>query len=463
MWKERKTANMKTGDSAPKHEARQAGETRREERERLAISTKPRPRSSDWVERSVWTDRMLDTLKRGVKGGKWFSLVDKLYAPANLTSAWTKVRGNKGAPGIDRQTVADFNRCLDHNLQRLGEALRRDLYEPMPVRRCWIDKPGSKEKRPLGIPAVRDRVVQTALRSVLEPIFEYAFNDNSYGFRPGRSCRDALRVVDQSLREGYNWVVDADLKGYFDSIPHERLLERVSEKVSDGRILELIGRFLKTDVMEGMSKWTPEEGAPQGGVISPLLANIYLDPLDWLMDDGPWRYVRYADDLVLLCRSEEDALKALEQVRRWTESAGLELHPEKTRIVGPEAEGGFEFLGYRFAKGKKFPRKKSETKLRKNIARLTRRCNGHSMERTIGKINPVLRGWFNYFKHAYKTTFPDIDGWVRMRLRSILRKRRGERGRGRGEDHKRWPNIYFERLGLYSTAKTHTRLLSPYR
>jgi RNA-directed DNA polymerase len=302
---------------------------------------------------------------------------------------------------------------------------------------------------------VRDRVAQTALRNVLEPIFEQGFAEHSYGFRPGRGCKDALRRVRHLLRNGYSYVVDADLKSYFDSIPHEGLMARVEEKVSDGRVLALLGAYLNQDVLDGMERWTPEGGTPQGAVISPLLSNIYLNPLDQLMAANGIEMVRYADDFVLLCRTQEAAEDALKTVQGWVEENGLKLHPEKTRIVDEREPGGFDFLGYHFERGMKWPRKKSLAKLREAVRTKTRRANGHSLACIIDQLNPILRGWFEYFKHSHWNVFPEVDGYVRMRLRSILRKRQHRRGRGHGADHQRWPNAYFATRGLYSLQKAY--------
>lgn len=402
-----------------------------------------------WVERRVWTERMLTALEKGVKGGKWFSLMDKVYAPANLQRAFKKVESNGGAAGVDHQTVEMFEVEAGKNLTVLTEQLQKDSYRPKPVRRQWVDKPGSKEQRPLGIPAVRDRVVQTALRNVMEPIFERDFAAHSYGFRPERSCKDALRRVDTLLKKGYRTVVDADIKSYFDSIPRMPLMARVEEKISDGRVLRLIRSFLDQGVMDGLKYWTPEEGTPQGAVISPLLANIYLDPLDKRMAEKGFEMVRYADDFVILCKTEQEAQQALAEVQRWMPENGLQLHPTKTRIVNAEREG-FEFLGYRFERGKKWPRNKSLKKLRAAVRAKTKRTNGNSLQYIISTLNPILRGWFEYFKHSAPTPLKRVDKWVRMRLRSILRKRSKRRGRGRGKDHQRWPNASFAERGLFS-------------
>ena len=410
-----------------------------------------------WVEPTVWTERMLTALEKGVKGGKWFSLIDKVYALANLRAAFRRVRANQGAAGVDHQTIEMFERHLEENLEKLSRSLRDGSYRPAAVRREWIPKPGSKEKRPLGIPTVRDRVVQAALLAVLEPIFERDFAEQSYGFRPNRGCKDALRRVDKLLQEGYTRVVDADLKSYFDTIPHEQLMERVREKVSDGRVLELLEAYLTQGVMDGMKHWTPEEGTPQGAVISPLLSNIYLDPLDHEMAREGIEMVRYADDFVILSRSRVEAEEALERVRQWTAQAGLTLHPEKTRIVDAAERGGFDFLGYHFERGMKWPREKSLKKLKDTIRAKTKRTNGNSLRVIISNVNRTLIGWLEYFKHSHKTTYPRLDAWIRMRLRSILRKRARKHGRGRGRDHQRWTNSFFAEQGLFSLVTAHVQ------
>ncbi len=410
-----------------------------------------------WTESKVWTERMLTTLEKGVKGGKWFSLIDKVYSPVTLRTAFTKVKANKGAAGIDNQTIEMFEARLDENLSRLSEELRAGKYCPKAIRRKYIPKIGSSEMRPLGIPTVKDRVVQAALRMTLEPIFERDFAEESYGFRPRRGCKDALRRLDGLLKKGYTWVVDADLKSYFDTIPHESLLKLISDKVSDGKIHELIRAYLNQEVMETAKKWTPERGTPQGAVLSPLLSNIYLDPMDHLMAGGESKIVRYADDFVILCRSEKEAMTTLAKIEKWTTENGLTLHPEKTHVVDATQKGGFDFLGYHFERGYHWPRKKSLKKLKDKIRSQTKRANGHSMETIITKINRTLIGWFEYFKHSHRTTFPSLDSWIRMRLRSIKRKRRGGRGRGRGRDHQRWPNAYFAELGLFSSTAAHVK------
>ena len=409
-----------------------------------------------WVQPCVWTDRMLAALENGVKGGRWFSLIDKVYAGLPLYAASRKVLANRGAAGVDHVTVEMFEARHQENLEELQRILREGTYRPQAVRRVWIPKPGSKEKRPLGIPTVRDRVVQCALRHVLEPIFERDFAEQSYGFRPGRGCKDALQRVDDLLKAGYTYVVDADLKSYFDTIPHDRLMALIRRKVADGRLLSLIEAFLKQAVLDGLREWTPEMGSPQGAVVSPLLSNIYLDPLDHRMAEDGFQMVRYADDFVVLCRSREEAERALEVVRQWTAEAGLVLHPEKTRIAdAEEMHGGFDFLGYHFERGYRWPRVKSLHKMKDAVRVKTRRTNGKSLPVIIADVTLTLRGWFEYYKHSHYTTFERIDKWVRMRLRSILRKRRKRRGRGRGSDHQRWPNAFFAKHGLYTLKTAH--------
>jgi RNA-directed DNA polymerase len=419
-----------------------------------AIRAGETPRRWLWVEPTVWTERMLAALEQGVKGGKWFSLIDKIHPERTLSAAFSQVADNQGAAGVDHVTIARFEAHLDDELGRLREQLRDGTYRPQAIRRHYIPKPGSQEKRPLGIPTVRDRVVQTAVRMVLEPIFERDFAEHSYGFRPGRGCKDALRRVEALLKAGDTTIVDADLKSYFDTIPHDRLMALVGQKVADGRMLNLIEAFLKQGVLDGLHEWTPERGSPQGAVISPLLSNISLDPLDHLMAREGFERVRYADDFVILCRSPEDATRALVLVQEWTASAGLTLHPTKTRIVNATEES-FDFLGYRFDRGKRFPRTKSLEKLKDTIRAKTKRTSGKCLRAIIAALNPTLRGWFEYFKHSYRTTFTTRDGWIRGRLRSLLRKRPRKRGRGRGADHQRWPNAFFAAQGLYSLKAAH--------
>jgi RNA-directed DNA polymerase len=412
-----------------------------------------------WTAPVVWTPRMLTALERGIKGGVWFSLIDKVYSLPNLLSAFARVKANGGAAGSDHQTIAMYEADLETNLEDLSDQLRNGTYRPQRIRRVYIPKPGSRERRPLGIPTVRDRIVQTALRNVMEPIFERDFAEHSYGFRPNRGCKDALRRVDDLLKVGYTHVVDADLKAYFDTIPHQPLMERISRKIADGRVLKLIEAFLTQGVLEGLETWTPTSGSPQGAVISPLLSNAYLDPLDHLMAEQNIEMVRYADDFVILCRSGADAREALERVQQWTADAGLTLHPEKTRLVDTHQEG-FDFLGYHFERGKRWPRDKSMKKFRDSIRAKTPRTHGHSLSVIVANVNWATRGWFEYFKHAsYANTFRGLDGWLRRRLRRILLKRhKKHRHSGLGNAHHRWPNSFFAEHGLFSMEAAYARI-----
>jgi RNA-directed DNA polymerase len=384
-------------------------------------------------------------------GGRWYSLIDKVCAPATLAAAWARVRANRGAAGVDGVSIERFAARSDDYLAELMTELRAGTYRPHPVKRVDIPK-GDGRTRPLGIPAVKDRIVQTAVKFAIEPIFEAAFRPTSYGFRPGRGCHDALREVDRLIKDGFVHVVDADLEGYFDSIPHERLMERASERLSDGRVLDLLRCWLGQDVLRGLERWTPTAGTPQGAVISPLLANIYLHPLDELMAARGHRMVRYADDFVVLCASREEAEAALADIRRWVEENGLRLHPGKTHVGDCRQPGeGFDFLGYRFEAGQRRVRKKSLARFKDGIREKTRRTRGKSLAQIVVDLNPMLRGWFGYFKHAHRYTFPAVDGFVRRRLRALLRKQEKRPGFGRClADQQRWPNNFFATAGLFA-------------
>jgi RNA-directed DNA polymerase len=404
-----------------------------------------------WVEAEIWTARMLSALENGVTGGKWYSLIDKVHAPVTLALAWTKVRANQGAAGVDGQSVDRFAAKADDYLSELSAGLRSGTYRPQPIQRVEIPK-GDGRMRPLGIPTVADRIVQQAVRLVIEPIFDSGFCEGSYGFRPERGCKDALREVDRLLKQGYTHVVDADLQSYFDTIPHDRLMQRIEERISDGRILDLIRGWLKADILHGLDRWTPTQGAPQGAVISPLLANIYLDPLDRLMAERGYLMVRYADDFVILTRSHLEAEAALDLVGRWVVANGLVLHPGKTRIANCRKKGnGFEFLGYRFERGRREVRKTSLDKLKQTIRTKTKRTRGQSLGVVIVDLNRMLRGWFGYFKHAHPSIFRELDKTIRRRLRAMLRRQTRRSGFGRARsDHQRWPNAYFANAGLFA-------------
>ncbi len=407
----------------------------------------------NWVKAKAWTDRMLVALVNGVKGNKWYSLYDKIANRDTLMQAWEFVKRNRGAAGVDKISIERFEKHWAKYLREIIDQLLAGTYQPLAIRRVYIPKGNNKKDlRPLGIPAVKDRIVQAAIKMILEPIFEHEFIASSYGFRPGKGCKDALREVNSYIKKGYTWYVDADLKSYFDTIPHEKLMERVEERIADGRTLELIAKYLKQNIIDECKEWTPINGTPQGAVLSPLLANIYLHPLDKLMKEANFRMVRYADDFVILCDSQEGALKALRMVKDWVQANGLTLHPEKTRIGNCINEGeGFDFLGYRFEAGKKQVRKKSLDKLKDKIRDLTKRCNGQSLNNIIQDLNRPLRGWFEFFKHAHEWTFERLDKFIRRRLRAVLRKRDKRPGMGRTKaDHVKWPNKFFAKLGLFS-------------
>jgi RNA-directed DNA polymerase len=345
------------------------------------------------------------------------------------------------------------------------QELRTGNYRPQPALRAWIPKLGSSELRPLGIPAVRDRVVQKALLAVLEPIFERDFAEQSYGFRPGRGCLQALGRVETLLQSGQTWVVDADLKSYFDTIPHERLMAQMEKRIADGRVLELLGKYLKAGVMTTGQGWEPgEQGTPQGAVISPLLANVYLNPLDHQMAKAEYQMVRYADDFVVCAGTLEQAQAALTMIEEWVREAGLTLHPTKTRIINAAERGGFDFLGYHFEQyreggGKKWPRQKSQKKLRESLRQKLPRGRSGSLGRIVVEINPILRGWYGYFRYSLPTAMQRVDEWTRDRIRHILRRRHKRRGMVKGRERTEYPIEWFAAQGLFSLKNAQTQWL----
>lgn len=398
---------------------------------------------------------MLTTLIQGVEGGIWFRLYDKVFSERNLLAAFQQVASKDGAPGVDHVTVSQFERRHPDSIWELSDRLKNGTFEPQAIRRVQIPKPGSSETRPLGIPTVRDRVVQAAIVNVIEPIFERDFAEHSYGFRPGRGCKDALRRVEELLKAGYVHVVDADLKGYFDSIPHDPLMTRLKEKIADGSVLKLIEEFLKANILDGMEEWTPTSGAPQGAVLSPLLSNVYLNPLDHSLADSGHEMVRYADDFVILCRTAEEAQNALTLVQNWVAENGLTLHPTKTKIVDVRNDG-FDFLGYHFHGTRHWVREKSLGKLKATVRAKTKRTSGQSLKSIIADVNRSLRGWMAYFQHSTRSSdFATIDRFVRQRLRAILKKRTKRRGCAKGKDDHRWKNAFFTEQGLYSLVAAH--------
>jgi len=400
---------------------------------------------------------MLEALETGVRGGKWHSLMDKVYRPANMKAAWERVQANHGRGGVDHMTIEAFEVGLDRRLESIAQQLRDGTYKPQPVRRSYIPKPGTTDKRPLGIPTITDRVVQTALRNVIEPIFEKLFEPSSYGFRPKRRGHWALREVERLLASGHVHVVDVDIQKYFDSIPLKPLMAEVAKQIADGGVLALIEAYLNQGVLEEMNLWVPGVGTPQGAVISPLLANIYLHPVDIAMREAGYQMVRYADDMVILCQTREEAERARNMLGELLGSRGLVLHPTKTRIAHLNERPGFQFLGYIFYSEYRDPRESSQRKLKHKIRDLTKRTNGNSMETIIKSVNASLIGWYGYFKYCSVNAWcwNELDAYVRFRLRAILDKRRksGRKKRcGRGHAHYRWPNRYFTELGLFSLS-----------
>lgn len=386
-----------------------SSERRSEDPSSAVLATGKQDEEALWqrhkAQRGVWSEKMLMALERGIKGGVWFSLIDKICAERTLQLAWEQVQSNAGACGVDGISVAHFEKDSQARLLAVKEHLKQGRYQPKPVRRVYIPKPGSSEKRPLGIPTVTDRVVQTATKMVIEPVFEREFAEHSHGFRPGRSCKGALRRVEELLQSGLVHVVDVDIKGCFDSIPHQRLMELVGERIADGRVLALIESMLKQGIMDQAGEMEPEgrvEGTPQGGSLSPLLANIYLNPLDHLMCRNGIEMVRYADDMVMLCRDAQTAQTTLQTLREWAAQAGLELHRQKTKIVDMgQPKAHFDFLGYRFWRGKtsgrirRFIRPKSMKKMRETLKPFTRRTSGQSMSAIAQVLRPRLAGFFN--------------------------------------------------------------------
>ena len=418
-----------------------------------------------WVERCIWTERMLERLATSQEQTKWYSLWDKVCSPENLDQAIFKVILNGGSPGVDGYTTQQLHAEWERQRDQLRQELLGRTYRPKPASRVWIPKLGSTELRPLGIPVVRDRVVQTALRAVLEPIFEREFAAQSYGFRPQHSAIDALQQVESLLQAGYIWIVDADFKQYFDTIPHGRLMELIKRRVADGRVLKLLEQYLAAGVMESHKGWRPtQEGTPQGAVISPLLANVYLNSLDHLMMAKGYQMERYADDFVVCAKTEQAAHAGLAEIRAWVQEAGLQLHPTKTRIVNAAEKGGFDFLGYHFeqyrqGEGKKWPRQKSQFKLREKLREKLPRKRGGSVEEIVADANKTLRGWYGYFKYSLPSAMQRVDEWTRERIRHILRRRHRRRGMVKGRERTEYPIAWFEKQGLFSLKTAQAQWL----
>jgi len=411
----------------------QKDEMRKDRGVESSISEKPRSNGSrkltDWINPT------------GEK--KVHSLVDKVYKEKNLYLAWEKVKANRGAGGIDGETLKSFEASLEENLKRLHEELRNDTYRPQPVRQVMIPKPGKPgELRPLGVPTIYDRVCQQALVNRLEPIFDPEFDDANFGYRKGRSAKDALRKVWREIEAGNEWIVDADLKNFFGSVSHEKLMALVARKISDGRVLRLIESILKTGISAKGRLFPTKEGTPQGGVASPILSNVLLTPFDRELRARGYRLTRYADDWVVTCRTRAEAENALAMARKILEQLGVRLNADKTRIV--QVRYGFVFLGYKIKRGGRpmrlnaariksgaragalyaYPSEKAIRRFKDRVRQITKRRVPLTTEEIIGELNPIIRGWGLYYHKAHvRRLFHRLDHWIVHRLWSHRFKR----------------------------------------
>ncbi len=431
------------------------GRVRKAKQQSLPIEANDHCGGIEWDRHPAWTDAMREALRtrQGLKG-KWFSLIDRMWDRRHLQAAWERiderVKGDarKRGAGVDGVTVEKFAQRAASEIDRLAEELKSGTYRPRPVRRHYIPKPGTTKKRPLGLPCVRDKVVQEALRALIEPIFEVEFLEGSHGFRPKRSTDTACQRLERNLKAGKVWVVDADITGFFDNLDKERSLEEVNRRIADGRVLRLIRSFLEAGVMEEMKVRYATTGTPQGGIVSPLLANIYLHAMDEELTARCISWVRYADDFLLLCETREEAAVALEAVGGILQGLKLELSPEKTHIR--HLDEGFDFLGWHYQGQRRWPREKSVKGLRIKLREKTRRFRPGSMEQICAEASAILRGWYNYFRDGNSgQTFGDISSWVRRRLRSILHRRHKGKGIGKANLNWSWPTAFFRDRGLF--------------
>jgi RNA-directed DNA polymerase len=376
---------------------------------------------------------------------KAHSLIGQVYDPRNLARAWERVKQNKGAGGVDGVTIARFDANRDDYLGLLHQKLKDGSYRPRPVRRVEIDKPGSTTKRALGLPTVMDRVCQQALVQILEPIFEPTFRDESFGFRPGRSTHMAMRRIWRQLKAGNSWVVDADIADFFGTLSHSTLVDLVASRVADGKVLRLLWQFLEAGVLRDGKVEPTLTGVPQGGVASPLLSNVYLHVFDEKMAEAGFALTRFADDWVITCKTRRDAERALTSARAVLEGElGLRVHPEKTRIV--YVGQGFEFLGYKIKQGERrmryreggpdlyaYPRDRTIERFKKRVRQVTTRRNPKTLGGLLDELNPVIRGWGNYYRRAHvRRLFHRLDGWIARRIWSWR--------------YKRWRNIGWRKL-----------------
>lgn len=382
---------------------------------------------------------------------KAYSLIDKVYCWTNLYKAWRRVRANKGAHGLDRITIRDFEADWHKHLTEIQRKLRERRYVPQPVRRVYIPKPGDPSaRRPLGVPVVADRVVQQALLQVLEPLFDADMSPRSFGFRKGRNAHHAIATVIRDAKAGFRFVVDADVASFFDRLVHQVVLSRVRARVGDGRVLALIEAFLKAGVYEAGVVSVPQEGTPQGGVISPWLANLVLDDLDKALEAQGYRHVRYADDFVVLCATREEAVQARSFVEEVLGQLELSLHETKTRLT--DFREGFDFLGFHFRWLRLGIRSKSIDRFKDKVRSLTERQQGKNVDAILGDTNPVVRGFARYFGIAEVTRlFDHLDAWIRMRLRAFKSKRR------RRTDNYRLRNRRLAKWGLLSLQQCRPR------
>jgi RNA-directed DNA polymerase len=417
------------------------------------MSKDERGRNSSFSEKPVRSRprRLVDWINpTGAK--KVHSLIDKVYKRKNLEMAWEKVKENRGSGGVDGQSLETFEAQLNQQLDRLHRELKGDTYQPQPVRQHPIpkrDKPG--EYRMLGIPAIYDRVCQQALFNRLEPIFEPIFDDASFGYRRGRSTKDALRKIWKEIQSGSEWIVDADLRDFFGSVDHEKLLALVAQQVADGRVLRLIKAMLKAGSYGQGRLFPSERGTPQGGVVSPVLSNILLTPFDREMRLRKYQLTRYADDWVITCKSAAEARSAVDAAHRILKQLGVELHPQKTRIV--HVRDGFEFLGYKIKRGKRklylpaskirsqarqgalyaYPKEKSIRRFMDQVRQRTKRRIPLKTKELIAELNPLLRGWGEYYKRAHvRLLFNRLDRWIIRRIWS--------------HRYKHWRNAGWKRL-----------------
>lgn len=374
---------------------------------------------------------------------KYHSLRDKVFSLKNLYLAFTKVKKNKGKAGLDRVSIKQFQADLDKNIMNIHKELKTAIYEPTPVLRVYIQKDRNK-KRPLGIPIVKDRIIQQAFRQIIEPLFEKDFSDNSFGFRPGRSCHDAIERIELYKQEGYRYVLDADIKAFYDTIPHKLIMNRLREKIADGWVLTSIEKMLKAGVMEDGICYRTTEGTPQGGVLSPLLANLVGDIIDKELEKGGYKFVRYADDFIVMTKTKEELSAALSFVNEVVEGK-LELKLSKDKTELTSFKRGFRFLGFHFIGTYKGISAKSMDKLKDNIREITKRTQGVNLKTVIGRLNPVIRGHVNYFRLGdVQGVYRRLDCWMRMRLRCFKFSRKWR------TDNRRFPIRRFRRMGLLS-------------